>query len=190
MNPDSIQRQIDRLKHDADLARRLHLAEVIAHRRARQHLKDSQEALSFVQQVAQMVEQQAHAKIAGVVTTCLKTVFGEDSYEFRLRFERKRNKTEAHPILLKGGHEVEDPVNEDSGGAVQIAAFALRLSCLMMAVPRLRKLLVLDEPFPHVSAQYRPAVRSLLQQLSRKFGIQFIIVTHEEQYMTGKVIKL
>jgi ABC-type sugar transport system ATPase subunit len=41
-----------------------------------------------------------------------------------------------------------------------------------------------------VSAHYRPAVRSMIQQLSKDFNVQFIIVTHEQQYMVGKVVRL
>jgi ABC-type Fe3+/spermidine/putrescine transport system ATPase subunit len=190
MTIENIQQRIDQLKYDAALANRLLSAEQIAYRRAKHHLRDMEEAQSIAQQVAQAVQEQAHAKIAGVVSTCLRSVFGSEAYGFKINFERKRGKTEAQLVLIKNGEEIPDPANEDSGGVTQVAAFALRLACLVLALPRLRRLLVLDEPFSHVSAEYRPAIRSMIRQLSQDFGVQFIIVTHEPEYMMGKVVKM
>ncbi len=187
-----IQTRLDRLQHEAFAARRNLQQEVKAFKQAQQDLRDAEEARARAQAVAQLVQQQAHAQIAGVVTSCLHSVFGEDSYRFQIKFVQKRGKTEAQLVFLRGtdGMEITDPINEDSGGVVQLSAFVLRLACLVLAKPRLRRLIVMDEPFAHVSASYRPAVRSMLQQLSKDFGVQFLMVTHEQEYMTGKVIRL
>ncbi len=178
MNPPSIQSRIDDFQHEAYAASKRLQDERESYRQAEQRLEDAEQARAIAQQVAQTVQEQAHARIAGVVTLCLQSVFG-DSYRFRIKFIRKRNRTEAQLVLVKDGHEVMDPADEDSGGVLNVVAFALRLACLVLAKPSLRRLLVLDEPFHHVSAEYRPAVRSMLQQLSRDFGVQFVIVTHE-----------
>ena len=42
----------------------------------------------------------------------------------------------------------------------------------------------------YVSAEYRPAVRSMLEQLSEEMKIQIVMVTHSEELATGKVIEL
>jgi DNA repair exonuclease SbcCD ATPase subunit len=190
MTLEQMQSRIDRLQHESYAARKRLKDEREAYQVAQQHLRDAEQARSIAQQVAQAVQQQAHAKIAGVVTTCLKSVFGEDSYEFKIKFLRKRNRTEAQLVFVKDGEEVTDPLNEDSGGVVDIAAFALRLACLMLAKPRLRRLLVLDEPFRFVSAGYRESVRQMLLKLAEDFYLQIVMVTHIEELMCGKVIEL
>lgn len=190
MTLDTISSRVESLQHEAYATKRRLEQERQAFRLAQRSLKDAEHIRAKVQVVAQAIQQQAHTRIAGVVTTCLRTVFGENSYEFRIKFVQKRGKTEALLILMRDGQEIADPINEDSGGVVQIAAFALRLACLVLARPRLRRLLVLDEPFPHVSALYRPAVRQMLKQLSQDFDVQFVIVTHEDQYKQGKVMQL
>ncbi len=190
MRLDTIQSRINRLQHEAYAATKRMEQERQEYRLAKRNMQDTEQARSIAQQVAQAVQEQAHAQIAGVVTTCLKSVFGEDSYEFRIKFIRRKNRTEAQLVLVKDGHEVLDPSDEDSGGVLSVAAFALRLACLVLAKPSLRRLLVLDEPFLPVSAQYCPAVRSMIQQLSKDFGVQFIIVTHAPEFMMGKVIRL
>ena len=48
----------------------------------------------------------------------------------------------------------------------------------------------MDEPFKFVSEEYRENVRVLLEQLSKEMSIQFIFVTHIQELVTGKVVKL
>lgn len=156
---------------------------------AKQELLDAEEAQRIVQAAAQHAQQQAHDRLAGVVTRCLKSVFGEDGYEFKIEFDRKRGKTEARLYFTRDGHEI-DPLSASGGGVVDVASMALRVACLMMAKPALRKLLVLDEPCKHLSEQYRPAVRELIQTLSEEAGIQFVIVTHDPEFQIGEVVEL
>lgn len=149
-----------------------------------------EEAQQAAQQIAEQVQQRAHKQIAGVVSRCLETVFYDEVYGFKIRFDKKRGRTEAVLILTKDGHEVEDPLNGDSGAVCEMAALALRLSCLVLAKPKLRKLLLLDEPFKSMSVEYWENTRLLLDGLSKDFGIQIIMVTHNTKLQTGKIIEL
>lgn len=158
--------------------------------KAKNRLADIGQAQVITQRVAQHVQQKAHKQIAAVVTTCLQTVFG-NGYSFAIQFERKRGRTEAVLTLLKDGREMRDPLNEDSGGVAEVAAFALRVVCVCMAKPRVRKVLILDEPFKSVhSPVYRENVRAMLEQLANDFGLQIIMVTGVEEYKTGKIIEM
>jgi len=149
------------------------------------------EAQQIAQHVAQSIQKQAHTKIAGVVTKCLQTIFtGPDEYGFKIHFERKRGRTEARLVLTKNGNEIDDPLNSDSGGVIDVAAFALRLACIVLAKPKLRHIILLDEPFKFVSEEYRDNVRLMLDSLSEDFNIQFIMVTHIKELETGKLVRL
>lgn len=166
-------------------------------KKEQQSLKDVETALvsfeqaqSILQQVAQSIQQKAHQQIARVVTECLQMVFYDEDYGFKIRFERKRGKTEAKLLLINRGHDVENPLDEDSGGVMDVASFALRLSCLFLTKPNLRKLLVMDEPFKNVSEEYQDNVRNMLEKLTKEFGLQIIIVTHEQGFQCGKVVRL
>lgn len=167
---------------------RIILSENASLAKMRQHANDVACAREIVQSVAQLVQQKAHDQIAGVVTKCLQAVF-DDPYKFRIIFEQKKGRTDARLVFIRNGHEI-DPTSAAGGGVLDVAAFALRLSCLVLAKPRKRRLLVLDEPFRFVSRDLSLRISSLLQTLSNEFGIQFIIVTHSEELGCGKVIRL
>jgi DNA repair exonuclease SbcCD ATPase subunit len=152
-------------------------------------LTNQKDAQIIVQNIAQLIQQKAHERIEGVVSKCLEAVFG-NAYGFKIRFERKRGRTEANLILLKDGHEIEDGLNADSGGVVEVAAFALRLACIVLAKPALKRIVIMDEPFRNLDAGNRENMRVLLEELSEDFKVQFILVTHEEAFHAGKVIKI
>jgi DNA repair exonuclease SbcCD ATPase subunit len=191
MNLTKTREYIDELKADQKSVKNKIVEESNNLKEAEIYLTQMEEAQKIVQHVAQEIQQQAHDRITKVVTSCLQTVFdGEDDYGFRIRFERKRGKTEAVLVITKNGHEVDDILEGDSGGVVDVAAFALRVSNIMLSKPRLRKFVALDEPFKFVSRRFRPNVRSMIDGLAKDFGFQFIMVTHISELETGKVIEL
>lgn len=145
----------------------------------------SLEALQICQVTAQAVQQQVHSRLASVVCRCLSTIFDEP-YTFDLRFEMKRGRTEAVLVFIRDGIELRNPQDEAGGGVVDVAAFALRLAALMLARPQSRRVLVLDEPFRFLSAEYRPRVSALLTTLAAELGCQIIMVTHIPE-LTGDV---
>jgi DNA repair exonuclease SbcCD ATPase subunit len=182
------QREIDhiefRLRHLKETIRK----EADLLEEAEATLTRTQHAQEMLQHLAQAVQQQAHQKIAEVVSSCLSSVF-DDPYEFHIRFERNRGRTEAHLRFVRNGLEV-DPMTASGGGMVDVAAFALRVACLVLHRPKLNRLVFLDEPFRFVSAQYQENVRLMLEKLSEDLGLQIVMVTHNENLATGVLIEL
>lgn len=168
---DNLRQQVTALRSRRDLASRMVETEETALAEAREHLATAEEAQSLIQTVAQTVQQIAHQQIASVVTRCLKTVFGEEGYDFHIEFERKRGKTEARLLFLKDGNEVS-PTGASGGGAVDVAAFALRLAALVLVRPKRRRLLVLDEPLKWLNGStYQERVGELLEMLAKEMGL-------------------
>ncbi len=151
-------------------------------------VEDLELAQGLVQAVAQQIQEQMHNRIASVVGRALEAVFDEP-YEFRIKFEQKRGHTEASLAFVRDGLEI-DPMTASGGGVVDVAAFALRLACLLLHRPPLRRVIILDEPFKFVSAEYRGRLRLLLERLAEEMKVQIIMVTHIPELTTGKVIQI
>ncbi len=191
MNLDKKRKQINSLISDRNLAIQLVDSEIVNLSTTNTHLANTESAQVIAQHVAQTIQQQAHTRISKVVSRCLETVFdGEENYGFKIRFERKRGRTEAVLVLTEDGNEIDDIFHGQSGGIVDVASFALRLACILLAKPKLRKIVFLDEPFKFVSDKYLDNVRSMLDGLAKDFGFQFVMVTHITALQTGKVIAL
>lgn len=155
-----------------------------------QNVDALEEARTVVQCVAEELQKRAHDRIARVVTRCLAAVFDEP-YEFRIVFERKRGKTEAKLQFERDGQTYDDPLNEVGGGVLDVAALALRLSCLLVSRPPARKTLILDEPWSNVRGEdNRRRTRRLLEVLADEFSVQWIVNTDIETYRSGTVVEV
>lgn len=150
--------------------------------------KGYQQAQVIFQEIGSQIQNNVQARISSIVTKCLFSIFGDDSYEFKMTFEKKRGKTEARLILIRNEQEI-DPTSV-GGGVLDVICFALRIAVLLLSSPPKRRLLVLDEPFRFLSRNYQPAIQSLLVELSNELGIQIIQVTHSDLLVAGKVIPL
>ena len=71
-----------------------------------------------------------------------------------------------------------------------MASFGLRVACLILRRPKVRRVLIMDEPFKFLSENYRSAVKEMLHNLSEKFQIQFIMVTHIDELKMGQIIEI
>ena len=96
--------------------------------------KHLEEALLITQTVAKKTQEELEYRISEIVTMALGSVF-DDPYEFCIRFDIKRGKTEATMFFSREGEEI-DPLNASGGGVVDVAALALRLSCYLITRPR------------------------------------------------------
>lgn len=152
-----------------------------------QEVADVQQAQILFQKAAAIIQKEVHQKISTLVTRCMTAIFEED-FEFLINFEQKRGKTEAELVIKKHGNE-EDPLF-GSGGELDVASFALRLSALLLQQPPLRRILILDEPFRCVDTAKRPRLRKLLEALSSELDIQIIMITHDPSFQIGKVITI
>lgn len=189
MDTRQLRQKLDPLLRDYRHHERQAEEDAISLRKAERRLRTALRAQKIVQRVAEEVQTSAHRQIASVVTRCLHAVFGEDAYAFKILFKQSRGKTEAHLLFARDGLEVS-PLDAAGGGVVDVASFALRLACLMLSTPRCRRFLALDEPWKHLSAEYRPYMRQLVEKLAEEMNVQFLIITHSEDFEMGKVVEL
>lgn len=190
MNIDSIQRKIDKYKLSASTVKLQLKKEKRKCEQAKNYLRAVEEARRICQDIAQTIQRQAHTQIQSIVTICLQTIFGPD-YSFEILFVKKRGKTEAKLNLKYKNNIIENPLDADSGGVLDVAGFALRLSCLMLSKPFKRKLIVLDEPFKNLHGKkYRERVKTLLEKLAKDFKVQVIMVTGIQDFHIGKVVAI
>ena len=184
-------RRLDRLLAERLLAHMNVRQEKAALVLAEQRAADTESARVLVQEIAEQIQNDAVGKIASVVTHCLQSVFEENAYEFRIHFVKSRGKTEAQFQLVRGDLVLDDLLTEAGGGVCDIIAFALRLACLTLAVPRRRKVLVMDEPFKGLHGEgNRQRAADLIEVLATETGVQFIIATGLDWLRIGHVVEV
>jgi len=132
-----------------------------------------EKAQAFIQRVAQDTQSQLKFQITEIVQLALDPCW-PDEYVFSLEFEIKNNRTVAQLKFINNGNIV-DPTEEDGGGAVDVASFALRLATWSLG--KTAPIILVDEPFKMLSVDLSEKIGDIMKELSTKLGVQFIMVT-------------
>jgi DNA repair exonuclease SbcCD ATPase subunit len=128
----------------------------------------------IAQNVAKNTQENLRYHIEDIVQLALDAVF-PDQYIFSVEFVIKRGKTEACISFSKDGSKV-DPMIGSGGGVVDVAAFALRLAAWSLSTTD--NVMILDEPGKWISKDLIPKFAVIVKNLSKRLGLQFLIVTH------------
>lgn len=136
-----------------------------------------EQAREIIRTVGLKTQEQLQYHISDITSLALGDVF-DDPYELVAEFVQRRNKTECD-LLFSRGDEKVDPISASGGGAVDIAAFALRIAAWSMQTPRTRNTIILDEPLRFLSVDLQERASQMIKELSDRLGLQFIIITHE-----------
>lgn len=142
-----------------------------------------EEARVIIQHAAQATQKQLEYRISEVCSFAMAAVF-DHPYSLKIEFVTRRNKTEADVWFERDGERVK-PVDAAGGGAVDVAALALRVAVWSLRRPRSRNTLILDEPAKMLSADLMPGAADMVHELSRRLGLQFIIVSHSQELIEG-----
>ena len=144
---------------------------------SQKQFKRHEKAREIIREVGLQTQQQLQFHISDVTSLALESVFN-DPYQLKVDFVQRRNKTECDLLFVKGDSEL-DPLTASGGGAVDVAAFALRIASWSMAHPRTRATIILDEPLRFLSVDNQEKASRMIKEISQRLGVQFIIVTHE-----------
>lgn len=130
------------------------------------------QAILTVQTIANELQADLTAFFTSCVQSALDIVF-PGSYQFKMKFESRRNQAELDMWLDRNGEKVP-PLEAAGGGVVDVIAFALRTCCLLLS--KNRKVLFLDEPFKFIRGDARTRLGDLLNLLAVESKVQVVMV--------------
>jgi len=136
-----------------------------------------EQAREIIREVGQKTQSQLSYHISDITTLAMEAVFA-DPYQLQVDFVQRRNKTECDLSFVRN-ENVVNPLSAAGGGAVDFAAFALRIASWSMSRPRTRNTIILDEPLRFLSAENQERASAMIKELSKRLNLQFIIITHE-----------
>lgn len=127
----------------------------------------------------------AQGAIEELVTRGLRMIF-DDTLSFHI-VQNVRGKTAVVDFNVRttiGNEVIETPVMDSRGGGLAaVIGFLLRLVVMLMGRdPRDASILVLDETFAHVSAEYLDPLGQFLREIVDRTGVQIVMVTHQPEF--------
>jgi len=141
-------------------------------------LRHHEQARELIRIAGETTQKSLSYHISEITSLALEAVF-DNPYCLEVDFVQRRNKTECDLYFSRDGNRV-DPMDASGGGAVDVASFALRIASWSMMHPRLRNTIILDEPMKNLSKDMQDKASLMLKEVSKKLGIQFLVITHEE----------
>jgi DNA repair exonuclease SbcCD ATPase subunit len=137
--------------------------------------------LDRLQGMEQVWQRKFQKSTEAIVSEGLSHVFGEE-LQLQIRPSTKADMSAVEFVLIKDGQE-EDVMTGQGGGYIGIIAFLLRVLLIMASRPLLRLVLVMDEPFAHLSVEFRHPLAEMASALIDRLGFQVLMVTQEREYV-------
>jgi len=137
-----------------------------------------EKAREVVRIVGLATQKQLQFHISDITSLALEAVF-ENPYSLEVEFVQRRNKTECDLYFVRDEMRV-DPITASGVGAVDIAAFALRIASWSMAQPKSSNTILLDEPFKHLKGEVEnKKALDMIKKITDKLKMQIIMVSDE-----------
>ena len=138
-----------------------------------------EEALVVLQELEKTWRGTFEQALASVVGEGLSAVFGD---EIELLFISDIKRDVAHlDMKLKTNGLVTSLMGAKGGSVINVLSVLLRVLLTISSRPEMRRVLILDEPFSMVSAEYRAPLAQLLKEMAERLDVQFIITSHEPE---------
>jgi DNA repair exonuclease SbcCD ATPase subunit len=130
-------------------------------------------------------DQQAtvQGNIEKIVSTGLRTIFGEDLWlRIDNRLVGRRPELDFLLVSVIDGQTLETSILDARGGGVAAVAGFLIQAVLVLLTPGVRPVLFLDETFGQLSADYLEPLAGFIRELVDRSALQVVLVTHSDVF--------
>jgi ABC-type phosphonate transport system ATPase subunit len=141
-------------------------------------IQENLEQRDIARKAAGLVQDNLAAKLSGIVTKAISTVF-EEPIEFVVQFVERRGFSECD-LSLKIGEDYYDILNEQGGGVADVCSMCLQMAFIMMS--QVNRVLVIDEPARHMDVVAQERFIAVLKQLCQELKFTIIMVTHSQAF--------
>lgn len=139
-----------------------------------------QEALQFLEDVAQSRRNTMKTKIEAIISDALRVIYGPD-YRIELVYSAKNNRSSLEIELVKTTPkgEVRRTMEGFGGGVSDSISVPLRL-LILLGSRQTDRVCVLDESYKHVDLERIELVAKFIKEISHKLNMQIILFSHHE----------
>lgn len=143
-------------------------------------LQLGQEALQFVEDVANSRRSVMKDQIEEIITEALHSIYGPD-YGIELVYNVKNNRSNLDILLVRNTDcgEIKRNMDGFGGGVADTISMPLRL-LVLLASKQTDTIGLLDECFKHVDTERVELVGLFLKTICDRLGVQLVMCSHHE----------
>ena len=146
--------------------------------------KTYEEAVDLMKKIVESMSTSQIEHLQKLINSALETIFFDRQYSVDLVVTELRN-TNNLQILLSETNEdgtvVKTKLVDNGYGVKSIIGFILQVYFIIYH--KEYPVLFLDEAFGTLSSQYVPYLKVLMDELAKKYGFIFILITHDTRFM-------
>lgn len=117
-------------------------------------------------------------RMAALITYGLKSIFDDQDLTFLPDKKEKAGKINIELKTVCDG--IEGDFKSFGGSVAVIESFLMRILCVLKK--NLARFMLLDETFAPVGEEYVANTAKLISELSKKIGIDILLVTHQKEF--------
>lgn len=143
-----------------------------------------EEAVDLMKKIVESMSTSQIEHLQNLINSALETIFFDRQYSVDLVVTELRN-TNNLQILLSETNEdgtvVKTKLADNGYGVKSIIGFILQVYFIIYH--KEYPVLFLDEAFGTLSSQYVPYLKVLMDELAKKYGFIFVLITHDTRFM-------
>jgi hypothetical protein len=170
--------KIERKDAELSRAKRKYKDSFVRIRRIKNEIENHEKAKQTVMFVAQNTIQKTKDYLENSVTLLLQSLFGK-KFKAKIVIKTRNDQQEAFLYLEKKGILMEIRRDVTAVGEVDIFSYALRMAS--WSLEGTEPIIFSDEPFKNLSKYFLPKVGIILKEITDRFKMQQIIITHKEE---------
>lgn len=146
--------------------------------------KTYEEAVDLMKKIVESMSTSQIEHLQKLINSALETIFFDRQYSVDLVVTELRN-TNNLQILLSETNEdgtvIKTKLVDNGYGVKSIIGFILQVYFIIYH--KEYPVLFLDEAFGTLSSQYVPYLKVLMDELAKKYGFIFVLITHDTRFM-------
>lgn len=144
---------------------------------AKKELQTNEDTQQLLFESIKIINQEFKTKLEKTSTLAIRKVF-KRNLELKVNYIEKSWGVETQINVIENGLPL-DPEDDMGGSIIEVISLIIRLILRDLSKDRSRKTIILDEPF-RWSGKLIELIAQIIKEFSEEFGLQFIIVTHDE----------
>lgn len=143
-----------------------------------------EEGLNLLKNLIQTMATEHINEVADFINEGLKTIFYDKEYKIEIEIEDKRNLKQANLYLIeKNGEDILKSSLKDSVGGGVLVTIGFLLQVFYIQYHGLSPIIFLDEAFTQLSDKYIVYLKMFIEDLAKRLGFIFVLITHDERLM-------
>lgn len=143
-----------------------------------------EEGLNLLKNLIQTMATEHINEVADFINEGLKTIFYDKEYKIEIEIEDKRNLKQANLYLIeKNGDDILKSSLKDSVGGGVLVTIGFLLQVFYIQYHGLSPIIFLDEAFTQLSDKYIIYLKMFIEDLAKRLGFIFVLITHDERLM-------